>query len=166
MTTLTPGPRFVSGLSFRRGLRAARRGFTLLEILIVLAILGLLATLAIQNFGGAFETAKLQAAELFVKQSMSPTLMTYRLKLGDYPSTAEGLQALVSPPAGKADRWGKEPFVKDGIPPDPWSEPYQYAYPAKRNKSGYDLWSKGPDKQDGTEDDIGNWPKAAEGAAK
>jgi general secretion pathway protein G len=62
----------------------------------------------------------------------------------------------VTPPSNKADRFPKGGVI-DKIPLDPWGEPYQYAYPGTRNKDSYDLWSKGPDKQSGTADDIGNW---------
>lgn len=143
------------------GLRAARRrlstGFTLLEILVVLAIIGLLAGLAITNVDKIFGGAQGSAAKLFVTQTMKTSLTTYRIHMGNYPSTSEGLQALISAPASKADKW-HGPYIEGGkIPLDPWEEPYQYAYPGTRNKDSYDLWSKGPDKQSGTGDDVGNW---------
>ena len=141
--------------------RAARRAFTLLEILVVLAIIGLLAGLAITNIDKLFGGAQISTAQLFVRETMKTALTSYRIALGDYPSTADGLQALITRPATKGERWFG-PYITDTkIPVDPWGEPYQYAYPGKRNKSGYDLWSKGPDKQDGTDDDLGNWDTAA-----
>ena len=140
-----------------RSFRHARRAFTLLEILVVLAIIGLLAGLAITNIDKIFGGAQITTAELFVKETMKTALTTYRISMGDFPSSADGLQSLITPPASKADRW-RGPYITDSkVPLDPWGEPYQYAYPGKRNKSGYDVWSKGPDKQDGTDDDIGNW---------
>jgi len=96
-------------------------------------------------------------AEIFVKSSVKLPLQTYSMHMGDYPSTAEGLQALITPPASKADRWHGPYFEDAKLPVDPWGEPYQYRYPATKNKRGYDVWSKGPDKQDGTDDDIGSW---------
>jgi general secretion pathway protein G len=138
---------------------ARRRGFTLLEILVVLAIIGLLFGLAISNVTGIFGGNQVKITEMFVQTTMKTPLAAYRLQMGDYPSTAEGLQVLLTPPANKADRWGG-PYldVKGGkLPVDPWQEPYQYRYPGTKNKTGYDLWSKGPDKADGTPDDIGNW---------
>ena len=149
-------PRFTASL--RRGVNRSRRAFTLLEILVVLAILGLLATLAISNLDTLFGGARTDAAEMFVKQSLRVPLQSYSMHMGSYPSTADGLQALLAPPANKGDRW-RGPYVKEdsGIPLDPWKQPYQYRYPGVKNKNGYDLWSKGPDEQDGTADDIGNW---------
>lgn len=137
--------------------RAASRGFTMMELLVVLAILGLLAGLAISNVTGIFGGAQASTAQLFVKESMKTSLFTYRMTMGDYPSTADGLQALITAPGSKADRW-RGPYIEGGkIPLDPWGEPYQYASPGTKNKGSYDLWSKGPDKQSGTADDIGNW---------
>jgi general secretion pathway protein G len=134
-----------------------RGGFTLVEILVVITIIGLLAGLTIANFGKLFGGSQIDIARLFVNQSMKTPLVTYRLHMGSYPSSDEGLQALITAPAGKADRW-RGPYVEGGkIPPDPWGEPYLYRCPGVHNKDGYDIWSKGPDKTDGTDDDIGNW---------
>ena len=149
-----------SGLTAQR--RAASRGtlahgFTLLEILVVLAIIGLLAGLAITNVDKIFGGAQADTTRLFVNQTMKTNLTTYRIHMGSYPSTSEGLQALITPPSSKTDRWNG-PYIEGGkIPVDHWGEPYQYAYPGQRNKDSYDLWSKGPDRQTGTADDIGNW---------
>jgi len=144
--------------SLRTVSRAARRGFTLLEIIVALAILGLLAGLAINNLSGTFGGAQVQTAKLFVSESMKTTLSTYRISVGDYPTSAEGLNALLTAPANKAERW-TGPYLESKVPLDPWGEPYQYRSPGVKNKASYDLWSKGPDKQDGTADDIGNWDK-------
>ena len=140
--------------------RATRRGFTLLEILVVLAIIGLLAGLAITNIDKIFGGAQVSTADIFVKQTMKTALTAYRIHMGDYPSTADGLQALIVAPSAKSGNW-HGPYVEGKIPADPWGEPYQYAYPGKHNKGSYDIWSKGPDKQDGTGDDIGNWDETS-----
>jgi general secretion pathway protein G len=143
----------------RRSLATLRRGFTLLEILVVLAIIGLLVGLAVKNVDRIFGDSQASIASIFVNDTLKTSLVTYRIDMGDYPSTTEGLEALVAAPQGKGDRW-KRPYVevKGGkMPTDPWGEPYGYRYPGTRNKNGYDLFSKGPDKTEGTEDDIGNW---------
>ena len=133
------------------------KAFTLLEIIVVLGIISLLVGLVVTNVGHIFETSQTDVARMFVKQSMQAPLSVYKIHMGSYPTTAEGLQALIAAPARGAERW-RGPYLSDNkIPTDPWGEPYQYRYPGVKNKDGYDLWSKGPDKTDGTEDDIGNW---------
>lgn len=139
--------------------RRARRAFTLLEILIVLAIIGLLVGLGVKNADKILGGSQASVAGIFVNDTMKTSLVRYKIDLGDYPSTAEGLDALVAAPSGKADRW-KGPYIeaKGGkLPLDPWGELYQYRFPGTQNKGGYDLFSKGPDKAEGSEDDIGNW---------
>lgn len=134
-----------------------RRGFTLVEILVVITIIALLAGLAISNLSGLFGNSQKDIAKLFVTQGMKTPLFSYRMSVGNYPSTDEGLQALIAPPQGKSDRW-RGPYVEGNtIPKDPWGNLYQYRYPGVHNKDGYDLWSMGPDGKDQTDDDIGNW---------
>jgi general secretion pathway protein G len=135
------------------------RAFTLLEILVVLAIIGLLAGLAVSNSDKIFGRSQEAVAKVFVRDSLKISLVRYRIDLSDYPSTTEGLTALLAAPANKADKW-RGPYIDapgNRVPLDPWGEPYQYRYPGTKNKDGYDLFSKGPDKVEGTEDDIGNW---------
>jgi general secretion pathway protein G len=137
--------------------RQARRAFTLLEILIVLAILGLLVGALMTQINTGFFAAKEGVARLFVSTTVKVPLQVYSLHLGNYPTTEEGLKALIQAPASKAERW-KGPYLEDGKAPiDPWGEPYQYRCPGAHNKNTYDVWSKGPDRQEGTADDIGNW---------
>ena len=146
-----------AGRRVRQWRRHPSAAFTLLEILVVLAIIGLLAGLAITNVDKIFGGAQIQTTQLQVRDSMRTPLATYRIAMGDYPTTSEGLQALITPPSNRADRWHGPYLDPAKIPVDHWGEPLQYAYPGTRNKGGYDLWSKGPDKQSGTADDIGNW---------
>jgi general secretion pathway protein G len=143
----------------RKILRASRRAFTLLEILVVLAIIGLLVGLAVSKVGNIFGAKQEDIARLFVNSSMKVPLTSYRMDTGGYPSTAEGLQALVTAPQNRGDNW-KGPYIETPggkLPLDPWQEPYIYRYPGVKNKDGYDLFSKGADKIEGTPDDIGNW---------
>lgn len=138
---------------------AQRRAFTLLEILVVLAIIGLLVGLAVNNVGGIFGKNQVAITSLFVNSSMKTPLTQYRIDMGDYPSTEEGLQALLTAPQNSGDRW-KGPYLDlkgNKLPVDPWGEPYAYRYPGVKNKGGFDIYSKGPDKTEGTPDDIGNW---------
>ena len=140
-------------------MKSSRAAFTLLEILVVLAIIGLLAGLAVSNSDKIFGHSQEAVARIFVRDSLKTSLVRYRIDLGDYPSTAEGMQALLSAPANKGDRW-RGPYIDspgNKLPVDPWGEPYQYRYPGTKNKGGYDLFSKGPDKVEGSDDDIGNW---------
>jgi general secretion pathway protein G len=145
-------PRFAAR---RSSSRAA--GFTLLEILVVLAIIGLLAGLAITNVDKIFGGAQITTTQLQVRDGMKTVLISYKIHMGDFPSTSEGLQALLTPPANRADKWHGPYLEPAKLPVDHWGEQLQYAYPGARNKTSYDLWSKGPDKQSGTADDIGNW---------
>lgn len=137
----------------------SRSAFTLLEILVTLAIIGLLAGLAISNSDKIFGQSQEAVAKIFVRDSLKTALTRYRIDLGDYPTTTEGLAALTTAPANKAERW-RGPYAEapgGKLPVDPWGEAYRYRYPGTKNKGGYDLYSVGPDKADGTEDDIGNW---------
>lgn len=125
--------------------------------MVALAILGLLVGLAVANLGGIFKGAQTKTAKLFVATAMETPLTTYKIDLGDYPSTEEGLAALWTAPASKADRW-HGPYASGKMDlSDPWGHPYHYVYPGVHNKGGFDLWSSGPDGQDGTDDDITNW---------
>jgi general secretion pathway protein G len=130
--------------------------FTLLEILVVLAIMGLLVGLAIASLGQAHRNAEKAAARLMVESSLKTALQLYRISVYDFPSTSEGLEALVARPSLQSTRWSG-PYIDGKVPVDPWGEPYQYVFPGQHNKDSYDLWSKGPDKQSGTADDITNW---------
>ncbi len=137
--------------------RSRRAAFTLLEIMVALGILSLLIGLAVGNLEGVFDDAKLTTAKLFVRETIRLPLQSYRIKMGDYPSTADGLQALITAPTGKAEQWTGPYLSESKVPLDPWGEPYVYRYPGVKNKTGYDIFSKGPDKTEGTADDIGNW---------
>ena len=134
-----------------------RSGFTLIEILIVIALIAVIATLAIGNIGKIFGGQQEKVAAIFVNQTVKLGFTAYKIDVGSYPKTEEGIAALVKTPAGKENKW-KGPYIDD-LPEDPWGNAYQYHFPGSKNingASGYDIWSLGPD---GTEsaDDIGNW---------
>ncbi len=136
-----------------------RPGFTLLEILIAVAIVGMLVGLAVTNTDKILGQSQEGVTKLFVNESLKTSLVRYRIDLGDFPSTDEGIKALITAPEGKADRW-RGPYIesKSGVTPiDPWGEAYQYRYPGTHNTESYDLFSKGRDKNIDTPDDIGNW---------
>lgn len=140
-------------------MKSPAAAFTLIEILVVVAIIGLLAGLFISNTDKIFGQSQEVVARVFVRDSLKTSLVRYKIDLGGYPTTAEGLQALLTAPGDGADRW-RGPYVEvsgNRLPVDPWGESYQYQYPGTHNKDGYDLFSKGPDKTAGTADDIGNW---------
>ncbi len=134
----------------------SRRGFTIIEILVVLMVIGMLAALAIKNFDKILGDASETTAQIFVGETIKTPLMSYRVQMGTYPSTQEGLQALITPPANRADRW-RGPYIEsNSLPLDPWGNPYQYRFPGTKNTSGYDVYSWGPDGKE-SDDDIGNW---------
>ncbi|WP_060484284.1 type II secretion system major pseudopilin GspG [Pseudomonas sp. NBRC 111123] len=140
--------------------RRAQRGFTLIEIMVVVIILGVLGALVLPNVMSRPDHAKLTAARTDI-QSIATALEIYRLDNGRYPTTAQGLEALVRRPtlAPLPRQWSAQGYLKRQAM-DPWGAPYQYANPGTRSGQGYDLFSLGADGQPGGEDadaDIGNW---------
>ena len=137
--------------------RRRRAGFTLVEVLLVMVIIVVIAALAIRNYGAAQRTALMRAAKAQV-QELSSLIEQYNLDCRQYP-VQDGLEALIQPPADLADptKWGGPYLQKPVLPLDPWENPYQYVYPSAHGLEGPDIFSAGPDRQPGTEDDIGNW---------
>jgi general secretion pathway protein G len=141
----------------RRSASSALRAFTVLEIMVVIAIIGMLVGLTVTNLDKLLGDSKTDLASVFVKSSIKVPLQQFSMHMGDYPSTAEGLQALITAPANKADRW-RGPYLQESkIPEDPWKRPYQYRYPGTHNKNGYDVFSFGPSGQEDEKTIIGNW---------
>jgi general secretion pathway protein G len=131
-------------------------GFTLMEIMLVVTIIALLAGLAIYKFQPAIDVAAITTARADL-QSFRTSLISYRSVAGTFPSTAQGLQALVKKPEGepKPIMWHR---AVDGseIKQDPWKHDFVYKCPGERNPDSYDLFSVGNDGIVGTDDDI--WP--------
>jgi len=143
----------IQGLRSRE--RRARGGFTLVELLLVLAILATLAAIVIPKFAGRSEQAKVAAANTQISY-FSTALDAFEVDNGYYPKSEEGLNALVEQPKD-ATNW--KGYLRQEVPNDPWGRPYVYEYPGKHNDKGYDLMSPGPDGESGNEDDITNWKK-------
>ena len=145
----------------RRALRRRmrQRGFNLIELMVVLVILGLLAGLVGPRLLTNVETSKVRTADTQVKM-LRGALLTYRLDVGRFPSTSEGLAALMAAPAEASDYWNG-PYLDDQLPLDPWRTPYRYEFPAD-NLQGYALYSLGADAERGGEGinaDIGYLPE-------
>jgi general secretion pathway protein G len=136
--------------------RDRRAGFTLIELLVVLVILGLLVGFAAPQVFKLLGKAKTDAASVQISR-LSAGLDLYRLEMGSYPSTDEGLEALISRPSD-ADRWNGPYIDKAEALLDPWQNPYQYRFPGERAE--FDLYSLGADGQEGGEGenaDLENW---------
>jgi len=140
----------------RTGARTTRAaaGFTLVELLLVLVILGTLAAIVVPRFTGRTEQARVTAAQTQIA-NFSVVLDAFEVDNGYYPRGSSGLQELIVQPK-EAPSW-RGPYLKQGIPLDPWGNPYTYEYPGKHNENGYDLMSMGPDGRAGGDDDITNW---------
>jgi general secretion pathway protein G len=137
------------------------RGFTLIEIMVVVVILGLLATLVLPRVIGRQEEAFVVKAKADIN-ALSAALKLYKLDNFTYPSTEQGLESLVKKPEGDPvpKHWKKGGYI-ERLPKDPWGHPYQYLYPGE--KMEFDLWSLGADGQTGGEGDnadIGNWDQS------
>jgi len=130
-------------------------GFTLLEIMLVVMIIALLAGSAIYLMGGNLGYAQSVRVKSDI-QSLTTQLKMYQAMNGFLPTTEQGLQALTVRPDSdpKPTQWRK---LMDKNMVDPWQNPYVYENPGKHNPDSFDLYSAGPDRKPGTDDDIGNW---------
>jgi len=133
----------------RQTRREKQRGFTLIEIMVVVVILGVLAALVAPNILGRTGDARITAAKSDIN-SIGNALDLYKLDNHSYPSTDQGLEALVSKPSGYPEpaNWNLDGYLKTQ-PKDPWGNSYQYLSPG--SSGSYDLYSLGADKRDGGE---------------
>jgi len=147
----TPKPaRQISPLATRPGPNARRnlRGMTLIEILVVLVLLGIVMGIVSQNFLGKSDEAKSKAAKIEINQ-IGQALDLFKLEVGRYPTTQEGLQALLTAPSGVTNWSG--PYWKNGkLPTDPWQREYKYVSPGNGGKQ-YEIVSLGADGKEGGE---------------
>ena len=142
-------------LSRQRG--QSRRGFTLIEVLLVAGIIVMLAAIVVPNLIGAEQSAKIKTTKANV-QALAKAFDNYKFTYElDYP-TGDGFSALVNGP-GNLPNWVSQ--IESARPVDAWGKPINYQFPGTHNKMGKpDIWSNGPDGQSGTADDITSWTVA------
>lgn len=139
-------------------IHARQSGFTLLEILLVVMIIGLLMSIVVVRLQSRTVEARKVAVQDQIR-NYATALDLYELDSGFYPSTEQGLQALISKPGSQPTpaSW-KGPYLNPAVVrKDPWDHDYVYKYPGERNAHGFDLYSFGPNGVEGGDDDIGNW---------
>lgn len=137
----------------------ARGGFTLMEMMVVLAIIGTLAMLVASNILRNVGDANVTAARSQI-ETLAVALDAYRLDVGAYPTTEEGLTALRVAPTGAEARGWRGPYLRKSVPLDPWGHPYVYVSPGARNPDSYDLYTPGRDGAPGgtgEDADITSW---------
>jgi general secretion pathway protein G len=148
-------------------MRQRDRGFTLIEIMAVVLIIGLLGGIVGTVVFRQIDKAKVTTAKIQVK-SLEQALDAYRMDNGRYPSTEQGLDALVHKPTGDPvpKRWQPEGYLSGGkVPMDPWDNAYQYTSPGSHNPYSFDVWSFGADGTPGgtgNDADVGNWSDETE----
>jgi general secretion pathway protein G len=155
---------FALGSGHMRSMKPQRfsldRGFTLIEIMVVITILGILAALIVPRVVGRTDDARIAAARQDIASVMQ-ALKLYRLDNGRYPTTEQGLQALITKPSTEPVpmNWKQGGYLeRSSVPKDPWGHPYQYLNPGLRGE--IDVFSFGADGQSGgqnTDADIGSW---------
>jgi len=133
-------------------------GFTLIEIMVVVVILGILAATIIPQFMGTTHDAKVSAAKAHIAE-LESALERFYVHMDRYPNPDENLKVLVDAPLNDDNKKWRGPYIKQ-LRDDPWGNPYQYRLPGTHHPTSFDLWSRGADGRDGGEGeaaDIGNW---------
>lgn len=135
------------------------KAFTLIEIMLVVIIIGILAAMVIPNMAGRGEQARVAAARADIDANLGTALDLYELDNGQYPTTEQGLNALLVKPFSSPmpTNWHGPYLKKKRIPVDPWGREYKYMAPGINNTEEFDLSSYGPDGVE-SQDDIVNWP--------
>ena len=152
----------MSQLGTRSQREARNHGFSLIEIMAVVVIIGLLVTLVGVNVTGQLDSARVKTAAAQIDR-LEGALEFYRMDNALYPTTEQGLEALIVRPTTPPEPRRYQPdgyLQRKTMPTDPWGEPYQYRSPGEHNPRGFDLWSYGSDRAPGGSDDgadIGNW---------
>ncbi|KCZ48871.1 hypothetical protein HY3_11985 [Hyphomonas pacifica] len=140
--------------------RRKEAGFSLVELMVVVFIMGLLATLIVINVAPATDQSRIGKAHSDIA-ALESALDMYNLDMYGYPSTEQGLAALTQAPTGaQSAQYRPGGYIKR-MRTDPWGQPYQYVIPGTRSGGAYDVYSVGPDGQADTQDDIGNWDTPA-----
>ena len=138
----------------------SKKGFTMIEIILVVVIIGILAAMVVPNLAGRGEKARKAAAKADIEANLSSSIDMYEIDNGKYPTTEQGLKALIEQPATAPapTNWNGPYLKKKKVPLDPWGKEYVYTSPGVHNAEDYDLSSYG---HDGVEsaDDIVNWVK-------
>jgi general secretion pathway protein G len=133
--------------------RNSEEGFTLIELIVVLVILGLLAAVVVPNITKHLSKSKEQIARIQITE-LEGALHMFAFDIGRYPTNSEGLEALVSNP-GNVEAW-KGPYISKALPMDPWGKPYAYRSPGTHGTE-FDLYSLGVAGVEGQGGEIGNW---------
>jgi len=139
-----------------------RRGFTLIEIMLVVIIIGILVAMLVPNIAGRSEQARKTAARTDIESNLSTALDLYKMDVGQYPTTEQGLSALITQPTASPvpAQWSGPYLKKKKVIKDPWGHDYVYVSPGTHNPDSYDLSSLGVSGVEGS-DNVNNWETEA-----
>ena len=142
--------------------QSKKYGFTLIEIMLVVIIIGILVAMLVPNIAGRSDQARKTAARTDIESNLSTALDLYRMDVGQYPTTEQGLSSLIEEPTVSPvpTQWNGPYLKKKKIPKDPWGRDYVYVSPGTHNPESYDLSSLGASGQEGS-DNVTNWENDA-----